>query len=709
MVTAEPKLQESRKDQHRRIAREWKRRNSDFAVIEELPPVENRDRREMCRYDLLLFAQYYFPESTGLGPFSDDHVGMLDRMQHSIIHGGKDVNCVYREFAKTSCSVVAALWAIFYGHRRCGPVFSAEDRASKLIIDSWKMELMTNARLLADFPEIVYPVVILENKFQRTLNQQYQGELTHMRWKADLIRFATIPGSEASGAVLVARTILGAARGLVFKNPDGSNVRPDYIIIDDPQTDASAAQPLQCQKRKSIIDRGILRGGGHRKSVAATINCTVIEQGDLACQYLDPAMSPGWRGHVVKMVKSFSAKHEDLWLGTYRDIRLGYDREAPDDRLRAQRDSTDFYKSHREEMDDGCVVSWNTCFDRNTEISAIQHAYNILIDDGEDVFMGECQGEPKSIGDDDQFLAATVVRSKTINVPQRIAPIASTVITGFIDVQTDALYWVLVAWEPGFGGTVIDYGSWPEQSNRAYALKNIPRTLGMHYKSTDLEGWLYQGLTELIPRMLTPIEREDGNTADVAQVFIDSRWGQTTDTVRNVTRRQPPHVMSSYGVYCGASSEPLGEIRLNKSMKQGVIYGHHWETIVKDNQLLVRYDSNFWKSFIHRRFAIDTGASGALSLYEGTPTHHQMYADQIVAEYSVRVESKERSVDEWKERPNHPDNHFFDCTVGAAVAASYKGINLDGTTHRRPPKPKQQRAPIQIQGRDGGSFFLTAR
>jgi hypothetical protein len=45
-------------------------------------------------------------------------------------------------------------------------------------------------------------------------------------------------------------------------------------------------------------------------------------------------------------------------------------------------------------MDAGCLVSWEHCFDRDTELSAIQHAYNALIDDGEEVFASECQNEP---------------------------------------------------------------------------------------------------------------------------------------------------------------------------------------------------------------------------------------------------------------------------------------------------------------------------
>ena len=38
--------------------------------------------------------------------------------------------------------------------------------------------------------------------------------------------------------------------------------------------------------------------------------------------------------------------------------------------------------------------------------------------------------------------------------------------------------------------------------------------------------------------------------------------------------------------------------------------------------------------------------------------------------------ARDRTVDEWKLRATRPDNHWFDCLVGAAVAASIQGVTL---------------------------------
>ena len=51
-------------------------------------------------------------------------------------------------------------------------------------------------------------------------------------------------------------------------------------------------------------------------------------------------------------------------------------------------------------------------------------------------------------------------------------------------------------------------------------------------------------------------------------------------------------------------------------------------------------------------------------------------AEQLTAEYFVKTEGRGRTVDEWKSRPEQPDNHWFDCLVGCTVAGSIQGAAL---------------------------------
>ena len=43
-------------------------------------------------------------------------------------------------------------------------------------------------------------------------------------------------------------------------------------------------------------------------------------------------------------------------------------------------------------------------------------------------------------------------------------------------------------------------------------------------------------------------------------------------------------------------------------------------------------------------------------------------------------------MDEWKQRPERGDNHWLDCLVGCAVAASMQGAVLFGTDGTAPAK-----------------------
>jgi len=64
----------------------------------------------------------------------------------------------------------------------------------------------------------------------------------------------------------------------------------------------------------------------------------------------------------------------------------------------------------------------------------------------------------------------------------------------------------------------------------------------------------------------------------------------------------------------------------------------------------------------------------------------------------VRTQGRGRTVDEWKLRPAATENHWFDCLVGCAVAASMQGVTLPGT-ELRPGRPRRRIRLSELQGR----------
>jgi phage terminase large subunit GpA-like protein len=52
-------------------------------------------------------------------------------------------------------------------------------------------------------------------------------------------------------------------------------------------------------------------------------------------------------------------------------------------------------------------------------------------------------------------------------------------------------------------------------------------------------------------------------------------------------------------------------------------------------------------------------------------------SEHLSAEYSEPVTLRGQTFDKWGKLPDRGDNHWLDCFVGAAVAASVHGVNWD--------------------------------
>jgi len=70
------------------------------------------------------------------------------------------------------------------------------------------------------------------------------------------------------------------------------------------------------------------------------------------------------------------------------------------------------------------------------------------------------------------------------------------------------------------------------------------------------------------------------------------------------------------------------------------------------------------------------GDRGCLSLFGTKAEDHRLLSEHLAAEYWVRTEARGRTVDEWKLKASAVDNHWLDCLVGCAAAASMLGVSL---------------------------------
>lgn len=675
------------------------RKNQEkIADIGELPRVVNSERRERGRNDLLYFLQTYFPDTTGLSPFSFDHIEVIQRMQEVLTGGGKFANVVFRGFAKTTISENAAIWATAYGHLRFIPVIGATSQKSKENIESIKSELASNDLLYEDFPEICHAIRALEGKTQRCKSQTHQGEQTHISWVSDSVVYPTIKLTQAeaaekgipvdargytlaSGSKILTRGITGSLRGLTHKRQDGTQQRPDGVLIDDPQTEQSADTEHQVEKRLRIIKASIVKLAGHRNSIAVICNGTVIRPNDVMHQLLDHTLSPSWEGKRIPMVRQWSLAHESFWMGEYKRVRTTYDPERVGDAERARRESTELYRSRRAEADAGCMVCWNSCYDPENEESAIQHAYNFLIDDGEEVFASEAQGTPLARKSENAAVVvpAAVIRSRCNGLSRGLVPVWATQVTSFFDVHQELIYWVRMAWGPGFTGAVLDYDVWPEQSDNYFAMRSAKPTITSRYPSGGVEAKITAALTDCTNFVLgSSLETEASGEMRVARAMVDA--GKWTDDIFEFVRRSPHAgiLLPSHGVGIGARNVPMSKY----TPKPGEIIQSNCIVSAPGKRAIrsVSIDTNHWKTFVHNRLRTPIGDSGALTLYGKRPEEHKLFADHLNAEIAVQTSGRGRSLEEWSVKPGKPDNHWFDCVVGNCVAASLCGISLSSVS-----------------------------
>jgi hypothetical protein len=661
--------------------------------IGSIPAVVDPARRRKADASLILFCETYFPAKFALA-WSDDHRRIIAQMQTAIETGGWFALAMPRGSGKTTLCLVATIWALLTGrHAFVMVICSGEDHATALVTNM-KVELQTNDLLLEDYPEVIYPIRCLEGEARRASGQLHHGKRTLIGWKADEIILPAVPGSPASGAVVRVAGITGHIRGANHARPDGVTIRPTLAIVDDPQTDESAKSPTQTANRLATI-RGAIAGlAGPDKRITILIPCTVIQEDDLADQLLDRRRNPEWHGERTQMVYKFPTS-ERLWV-QYAELREESMRNGGDGE-----EATEFYRKHRKAMDEGAEVAWPARFRPPSEISGLQCAMNLKLAD-ERTFFAEYQNQPmpEVDADDLAIMTAAEIAAKTNSHKRGLIPIGCSHLTAMIDVQKRVLYYAVVAWSDDFTGAIIDYGSWPDQKLRHFSLRTVKRTLARARPGAGLEAQIYHGLEQLTAEIVPKAwKTDDGAELRIARCLIDANWGDSTDVVYQFCR-QSEHaaiVMPSHGQGITASSKSM----VDRKRQRGDRMGLHWLIPANTNRRGVRhvlYDTNFWKSLLHKRLAVPMGDPGCLSLYGKRASEHRMIAEHLTAEYRVRTEGRGRQVDEWKLRPGL-DNHLLDCVTGTAVAASMLGAKVaglgdgaTGTRKRRRIKLSERRA-----------------
>lgn len=652
----------------------------------EVPPPRHPRAKEKARFNLAFFLKAWFPKTFRL-PWSKDHLLYIKRIEKVVLRGGMLSVGMMRGGGKTVIAECAVIWAILFGHVSYAAIIGPDEGHAINRLKTIKTQLEGNPRLLADFPEVCIPIRELAGINQR--KPLYRGEPIKMEFKQTQIILPNIPPNPASDAIIGTAGITGQIRGLNFTRPgDLKPVRPQFIILDDPQTDETARSKKQTQDRIDTINGTILGLAGPGEKMGVLMTCTVIKSGDLSDHYLNEEKNPEWRPIRTKMMLSFP-KNEAKWQ-EYMDVRLAGIREDDD---HGERGNV-FLRSNWEEMHAGASVSWPERIDPG-DLSAVQSAMNVKLRNPL-LFYAEYQNDPGALEDKTAGLqTAEAIAARVNRYPRSTAPRNSQHLTAFVDVGKGCLWYAVCAWDMAFTGGVIDYGTFPDQRKPIFFKSALDYTIEDAFSKADKQGGFEAALTWALNELwgkILPREwlADDGTALRIQRCLVDYGWGDYSDVVIEACRQSAyaSVLMPSHGRGIGPTDNPMSTWQCKPGERQGL----NWHIRRKAGSIrTITFDSNFWKTFVHERLATEPGDPGALQLFGDDEEFHLPFASHLISEHRnwVEAKTKGRALWVWSERAERPDNDWFDAVVGCAVGASMLGSKVVG-------RVKKKRVPIEV-------------
>lgn len=659
--------------------------------IGPLPKVIDPARREACSKSLLLHLQTYHPENYSW-PLSQVHLKVIQKAQDIVLTGSTMGICLPRGYGKTQLCQYAAEWAIFNGYRKFVLLVAATEPLSKAIIEELQTEWATSDILLEDYPEAVWPLRCLDRQKSKTAGQLLDGKPTYLKFTAESTQFAAIPNAPCSQGVVVVKPITSRIRGIksqfvwwVGDDIKSKTIRPDMALIDDPQDDVSAFSPDQCTKRLQRITSAILQAKGRKATMACLMPMTIITQGDMADQLSDRIRFPQWL--VERYKHMISAPKNTDWWDQYFVIR---DTDLSNDLVRTP-NARKFYADNRAIADEGSDFTWDCAYDESKFESVCEEAM-VMKHYEPNMFAAEHQNEPLLEGESDKRIIPELIEKKVVPRKRGIVPEDVVRLTAFVDVHKNIHFWMVVGWTEEMDGRVIDYNVFPDQKRPTFKVGDIQHTFKKEFKNISDDGKLvYAGLEAVVGDLATRRwKRADGTELGLDRGLVDSGDQKYTGLIyeflikNNYFSRNDDTKLfyPSKGVGIGPTHTPMREWtgplkKWAKDKRQGGRFnrGHvHW--VLSHANQLFNFDTNYWKSFVCDQILSPLGGGGSMEFPTGCGF---FFFEQLSSELCevVTHEGSGRKVAMWRKKNSAVENHWWDCLVGCAAAASFAGGVID--------------------------------
>lgn len=652
-----------------RSARNAEAINAKTAAAQEigpLPPVANHERRQRASASNLLFADTYFKPTFYL-PWAPYQRSMMDRFENVVLSGGRECHAVRRGGLKSTCARVSTLWAVINGHRRFPVLVGATDDKASEHRENFFSLLASSTLLLDDYPEIA-PLLLKWRQPKRQFRLDGRLLALHPKDGRGRIVFPDIHDAASCQAHIAPYSVNATdVSGLSYVDRFGVTIRPDLLVFDDVQTPQSARSPLMTEEREDAVTKTFCGLAGLGQKIAAIMVATVREHDDLTERFLSRAKHPDWDGEKYPSIIRMPDKM-DLWEIYSQKLGQG---ETP---IEGKRLAQEYFADHRESMEAGGVVAWE--HDKlPDELSALQSLMTVRALDPS-FFRCEIQQEGEvPVNTSGLRLDAQTLLARTSGHPRGLVPDEASYLTAYIDSSDKVLWWVVLAVGKHFSGTIVDYGTWPDQRRPVFYKQNLAYPIGHDSVGKSWEESFVNAHNELEEFLCGDWQTVDGEIRQIDLILKDWSDGGQMPLIRSqiAASKNKTRLRAAKGFAPKPGRKPIhlwGDPVRDKS-------GTGWIERRTENPMHVQYDANIIKNLAARRLLTARGAPSAILL-----PGDDVQINRLLAEHLTSEKPKELSYDGakgvvWALTP-YRDNDWWDCFCGCLTAASVLGCRLLG-------------------------------
>ena len=634
------------------VAERVAKHTAAHSVVERRPCADPKRRARLERDPAKWLAWYLAAAYTRR--FDAPHLSIIKGAMRAHETGGRFAVAAERGVGKSALLYGIILYLALTGRRRFPVYLPWSARAMKRGLQFWRAALAFNERLLADYPEYCAPFAHGKGVAQR---------MPAMRWSDT---------GEACGALLQicdgmivlpdARGVIGGSsvngnpRGLNLSQSDGSIIRPDLALVDDPQDRDVASSLAMVTETCAVIDSDIAGLGSAGSAFPILLSGNCIVEDDVMARYL---CDPGWSGIRVSCVERWPDGWADNgpvwklwrdWWELYRDDPAA---------------GAAHYRKHRSAMRGGMELSAPNAY-RAMATRTLPDMYCVAMRQywqmGHAPFMAEKQQRPQSEVKADAIpLTVRMIcsRAETGRQPHTWpagVPIVnslvstdindyglSTVCLGFANDQTAAVPW--------YG--LLDNGGAP------IMLPHVPEA----EKARQLFDALVRAgeILAALPERPQTWGIDAGYMGPVVRRYADTagrRIGMRIILCRGMDAQR-------YRPGFRAIGQPREQCHMTE-----------WPQIGRG----LSWCADYWREVMQRAWLGEIGRPGACSLFEGD---HREFAEQI---YRERFLGKDvvggKTVYVFARQPGRHD--FGDAMAQGYALAAFEGVGTGGTvTHEK--------------------------